>query len=672
MKNMLGVAVFIIALLAVSTPAAAASGYDADFALATKSASSCPTGTTEIMGILKNTGGSADRYLITADSDWVTVAPDVVELQPGQQASVYAWVRPSKDAVAGEYEAKVTVKSKGSGSAYHDTMTIDVLACHAVDIEVEPGPIEGCIGEDVAVSLSITNNGKAAEEFEVCATAGTLDCESPVEMGAGETRDVTLTVPLRQSSEKVTIEARSITSYAKDTETITIVGDELCYSVAVLAVPPQMTVCQGATPKFVISVKNVGARADAYSLEATIEGRINDEEIALEPGQAADTYIEISTAGMKPAEYQFTITASSTSSEDSETAVLTVENCWSAEASLVPAAEEVCPGRDAEFIFSIKNTGKNDDTYELSSAVGVLDDKEVSIEAGEEANTTFSVRVNMNTTGNFSVSVSAASSHASAKASAAQAVKTLDECYATSLSVMPQLIGTEEGGGLYKASVRNDGLYASGYSVAVDGPEWVHVNPRTINLGPGEAGDVYVFVSPEYGVRAGEYGIEVIVADERGIATSQSFIFKVPAEGEEPGVCAPDGICPAAAPEEEFELPEGLGTAVALGILVIILIVFGPDVVKDWRPKAKKPASMVRRAYSRLKAEARKRKASAEKVVKSRASFAGKAVRARTAAVKKLARAKPARKTARGKPKVRKKGVRKKTAEDIRAILKNI
>lgn len=84
-------------------------------------------------------------------------------------------------------------------------------------------------------------------------------------------------------------------------------------------------------------------------------------------------------------------------------------------------------------------------------------------------------------------------------------------CLPFAVSITPETdyvkMGTSKGK-LINILIENVGAVKDEYSMRVNGPEWIVIRPEKLTLRPGEASNVYLYVSPAFGV-SGKYKIVV-------------------------------------------------------------------------------------------------------------------------------------------------------------------
>ncbi|MCK4967609.1 MAG: hypothetical protein KAS12_01025, partial [Candidatus Aenigmarchaeota archaeon] len=430
---------------------------DVNLDLTSASASLCPSNTEYILGHITNTGDSQDTYTVSSTNPWVTIVPDKITLNSGEMKEFHVYITPfNLDAQPADYP--IEIKADGLKSSDSETIIITILKCHGIEIIPEKSADTLCLGDRNTYDVTITNHGIVTEIFDITSTSGTLS-DKYVSLDSEESKKITVSVDALNEKEIVQIMAQSRTSYASNSETIDITGldcydskmqvtpetktlclnekstyainienlgtktdtyelntdfgelDETaleisagetktatltvlpdavgtydininaksihtemnskvqlsamnCKGIAIITIPPEMTVCKGTTAKYMVTMKNTGNKEDTFDITSTY-GVVNDALITINSGEIKNTYVEINTTDLNYTTYDFEVSAKSTI-EDIAKGSITIENCYSGELIIENDMKSTCPGKNTAYSITVKNTGKNDDIYTLS------------------------------------------------------------------------------------------------------------------------------------------------------------------------------------------------------------------------------------------------------------------------------------------------------------------
>ncbi|MCK5474573.1 MAG: helix-hairpin-helix domain-containing protein [Candidatus Aenigmarchaeota archaeon] len=421
----------------------------------------------------------------------------------------------------------VFVEAQSRTSYAKITEIVDVVGvnCYDAKLNVFPETKTMCVDEDSTYTVEITNHGTKDDTYTLETNFGELT-DIEVNIPAGETKTTTLTVlPTDIGDYDLNVAANSIHTVMSAKAKLSSIN---CKGIAVLAIPPELSVCKGSTARYLITMKNIGSRADTFTIETNM-GTIVDSVLDIDSGEVKDTYLEIDTNGLDFTTYDFTVTAESTI-EDSVKGTLVIENCYSLDISVEEKTKSVCPAKDARYLFTLKNTGKNDDTYNLSVDTGlwVFSEYSVIVDAFSEKTVELYIATDFEDAMNKELCVTVASLHVLETEDIVIGFKEKSECYGYSMSINPAIIETEEYKGyIYTATITNTGLYESEYSFDVDGPEWVTVAPETTAINAGEKDETFIYAAPPYGTATGAYTITLSSKNKEGIIKSATVQMTV-------------------------------------------------------------------------------------------------------------------------------------------------
>ncbi len=681
-------ALSMILMLSIAQPAMATSD-NADFQLNAQYVASCPVEDTMITATLKNLGSDTDTYTITSNSDWVTIGNDVISLDGGESKTFPIWIKPKIDAKSGEYT--ITVTAESDSGKYEDSIDFVVMKCYGIEVTPATDLVETCIGDTKTVEITFSNTGKTEETFMLTASTGKFDTGS-ITIASGREKTATLSIPVASREDTVTITAQSTTSYASGSADIEVVSEGACYGIAIINIPPEVSICKGDTAKIVIISKNTGYKTGTFELSTDMEDAyFKNDEITLESKKLAETYLEISTENIEIGEMDYIVTIRSTEAQDKAYGKIIIEQCYDVEISTDKDTEYVCPGAAATFQIDVANTGKKSDTYTISADKGTLSENIMIIEAGSSGSVLLLVNTKQGDTEDLTVSITAESGRAEASEEITVSMEDFDSCYGISVSSDSDTIFAEElNGYLYTLTVKNEGEFDAEYTASVEGPKWVSINPETVSIKAGKSTEIFVYVSPEYTTAEGTYTIKVAIESDMGNIEEKELKFSFrsedivtpPITGDvttEPTDEQP--IDDKIDVTEDKKFPTNILTAIIIGIIIILLIIFGPELLKDGEEKEKE---VKEKAKEEKKAE--KPKAAEKKEEPKKEAEKPKPIIAKKAEVKKKAekpkvtpvKAKPAPKKAAPAPKKKaapakkKETVREDRKDDIKQILDNI
>ncbi|MEA3229930.1 MAG: hypothetical protein U9P44_03370, partial [archaeon] len=540
-----------------------------------------------------------ETYTITSSySKWVTIGNNKITIDSGKSETFAVWIKPGMDAEAGQHVITLTaIPDSDKSTKYEDSLDLIIMKCHALEIIPEKDIFESCIGETKILNLIISNTGKTEEAVILSSSTGSSDTEY-IRIPSDEEKTVTLSIPVASNEEIITVEARSTTSYASATTQIKIVSEGACYGIAVLNIPPEISVCKEDTAKIAITTKNTGYKTGTFKLSTDIENAyFKKEEQTLESKEVAETYLEISTENLEIGEFEYSVTIKSEKAVDKAYGKITVEQCYEVDISTDRKTADICPGSTTSFEIEVKNTGKKEDTYTIEANEGHLSETSISLNSGDSKKILLLIETSREDAHDKNILINIRSDKTEKTEELTAYIKNFIECYGVSVASDTDSIFAEElKGYLYTLTVKNDGEFDAEYTAILEGPKWISINPKELFLEPGESAEIFVYASPEYNTAKGTYNINVKIKSDVGIITEKQlqFAFKskdtvAPVNGivtdnaTEPS----DDTQPDISDKEDTRSPINIITAIIIGIIIILLILFGPELIKKEEKKEK-------------------------------------------------------------------------------------
>ena len=580
--------IFLVFAALFCVPVMAADEYNADFDLDTEDVGSlCPLSTRVISAELENEGTLDDEYVLSTDSDWLTIgSPTNLEIGAGETEYLSLFVTPGISAEPGEYRLSITAESEGSGERYTKYLYVDVLDCYGVTISADVVSIDSCIGAEEKILVTVINDGKYDEDFTLTTNYGYFEVDE-LTLGSMESVEVDLIIPVNLKEQDVLIMANA--GSILDSETIEIRSSDLCYSVAVLNIPPVVTVCQGDDQVVDINIKNTGATDDSYVLSNSFMLPFGMDEIAISSKEFAQTILTIPTADLVEGTYEYSISATSAYAQDKVSGTLVVEDCFSANLGAFQNVKNSCPMVEQVFDLVVENTGKKSDSYQLLANRGTFSEPSFSLEAGESIDITLTLESEADERGERKTEIILMSPNVEETLAIGEVIRSVDECYAMELSIDPVSVESQDYDGvLYAISVKNEGFVESTYSAYLsEGPEWAFVDPEEFNIESGDSRGIFLYVQPDIKAGNGVYNLAVTVENNGGISKTvkAEYVFMGSEISKEEALLKDyvknDTVTDGEDVDDDGFKWSSILVALVIGVIVVLLIVFGPDLFKE-------------------------------------------------------------------------------------------
>lgn len=486
--------------------------------------SACRLGVASYEVKVKNLGPVEDTFDITANSGCkcITITPQEVTLEKGEEKSVYLWYNPETDVEPGTYDFNVYATSQTSGERYSHTATVEVLGCRDLDLNVVQERKTSCRNQTADFQFEVVNTGREKEKVKLTSTYGSIS-QSQVTLNPGESR----TLSLRASNGKVEskdieIKAESLSSYAKSSKLVTLTTEK-CYDSDLSVSPAEKEVCAGLTDSWTITVRNKGTKSDTFTLESEMGG-FSDATFELQPGQVKQTQFHFKPSSVR--NYSLTLRAVSNVVRSEEVRVIG-RDCKSVSVVTVPTVNKACEDEMAQYNVRVENTGQVKDSYSIVSNIGVMSQNRLVLEPGESKALGLNVRADAVETGRHRVKVRARSQTSDAEDYSEVELDAMN-CYDLNLSMSTdEIVCNGINATLFTLDLKNTGEQVNMYSVDLEGPEWLSYKPKNLQVESGETGQVYIYASAPYNV-SGEFVINATVEDQSGTVTKEkSFDLKV-------------------------------------------------------------------------------------------------------------------------------------------------
>ena len=567
---------FIFGLLLVGLVGASEAQLD----LFPDSSSACPSHTAYYELAVKNTGPVQDTYRITSsDPDVITIAPDMITLDSGESyRDPHVWYTPKTTTEPGNYDFKLYVTSETTGQRYSIDGSIEVLACHDVDITPVSSVMIGCVEEESTLDLIISNEGRDAETFILDTNYGKLNrVEVTLDPGTSET--VTLTASRDEvGTRDIRITAHSTTTYAHETKVVEM-QTEVCYDSAVIVAPERNEICVGTEGSFSVIVRNTGTKSDNFILSST-GGWLQDDNLVVAPGESKETTLYFTPEELE--EYELTVNAVG-KTESFDTVYAVGANCKNVAVLLTPSERTVCETETTDYDIMIENTGRVRDEYTLVSNIGTLGKTEVALNPGESDTIDLQVDARKLGSGTHIIKVRAKSKNIEQVRDYSEVKLTVENCYDLNMNVVPNEVEIDAGDGvLVEVTLQNTGTYENTYYMGLQGPSWATMKPSEATIAPGQSKIAYVYIAAPFEI-SGDFEVKLMADDQSGTIQKVKTIMVSIGEAD-----LPDEI-PSVQPFFEWVknawytvvrafssigLAWGIVIAVGAGLIIVGLIIY--------------------------------------------------------------------------------------------------
>lgn len=471
--------------------------------------------------VIKNLGKFEEIFQLSSSVNWAGFSEAELTLKAGENKSFSVVLNP-EGLTTGLHTVSIYAKSTNPSSPLYytpvsETLELDVKDCYDFTVDIQPGENTVCFGKSVDYTLMIENTGLNEDSYSIYTPEWVTSEKTGASLGPGQKTSVKVTATpgiLGSQDFSVTVTSSKEPGLSKKASSV-IVSQE-CRSVAVIVSPTEYTVCGDMPPvSFDVSVKNTGTVESTYQLTPGL-GTLGTTTMTLNPGEIQTTMLEVDITGLE-GEVTITISAADGEIYDDAEISLIVENCYSANLTIEPDMQAVCPYDSVKYTVTLVNTGKLPDNYTLRYG-DVTEILELNSSELQSFELTFLVP--FEESGVYVVSAFADSDHISLIQTAALNVKSMDSCYNAELKVettkkiKPCTLDECEAITL-PVEISNTGKKPASYVVSLEGPDWVYMEPTGFDLGSGESGIAYLYLSPNFGVEEDTYTVTIKAESER-------------------------------------------------------------------------------------------------------------------------------------------------------------
>ncbi len=460
---------------------------------------------------VENTGNVEDVYTLQPDVEQVTVAPQEIRLDPGEQETVHAWYNPDDTQEADTYSFEVTATSRATGERYSVGGFVNVITDHEVNLNINDASRTVCRGEVAQYNIQVTNDGIQTEEFSLSTPVGQLS-QDTVELEPGETEIVALTVSSDEATDRsFNVLASSTTSYAENAISLNFEA-ETCYASDVSIEPESQEVGAFTEAEYEIVVENTGTRTDEFTLSTDIE-EMEEDTVTIEGGSS-----ETVTLFYVPEElgtHELTVTAEGMS-QSSATATAEAYNAMDLDLQFDSESRSVCENEEASYIVNIRNTGEVTETYTLETDRGELSATEGELAPGELGQAELVVDTTELETGEtYDVQVEGTATTFGEPSATADSELSVENCWDLEMDVIPERMSAGENRSvIYEIQLDNTGTRENTYQLSYQGPDWISIRPEEVTVAPGNSETAYMYAGIPF-EEEGEVGINVTAEGEQ-------------------------------------------------------------------------------------------------------------------------------------------------------------
>jgi len=507
----------------------------------------CPSSTIVIEDVV--TASSAGAFTVTIEgtaATFTTTVPTGFWLEGGQSQSIYSYITPSSQVVPGNYKLKITVE-KSNGNFKTVEHNIIVENCHNTALSVEPETLQICACEENTLMLHINNKGNYLENYLLSVEGPASDwinlSSDSITLASCTEDDVEAYVmtPCNVAGNyEVNFVAEADNPYSKTNvkANIEVVS---CYDYTLSSEKIYYNMCEAQELEIPIKIKNLGTRDNIYRInldgpswttldQKTLniaEGEEKTFNLIAKPPYATEgnftTHIEVlSDYGDVLKKYDVN---------------LDVGKCYDVSVNIEEEKDRMCNALSNTYSVVIRNNGKFDNTFDISlegPEWATISEKHLTLEVGEEKSIVLDVHPPYNTlSGNYDFTIKAIDPISGAKAEDTISIESISikDCYQPAISTSddPMTVARDSTATAIFI-VENKGEQPAHYNIEISGTgtSFSQINPSAIDIEPGEAQTIYLYIAPPPETQLQEYKVTVTVRlEDTTILASRTITINV-------------------------------------------------------------------------------------------------------------------------------------------------
>ncbi len=399
------------------------------------------------------------------------------------------------------------------------------LASAAFTVETELVTNSVCPTNTILIQEIVTSQSNAPYSVTISGPAAAFTTAVPsgfyLEAGQKQTIYLYITPPSTTMPNAYNLLV-NIESQGTTKQLTQVVNVENCHSTSLTVKETVKEMCSCDETDFVLTLENKGKYLEQYEL--SVNGydsswfTLSPSSISLLPGNKADilAHLKVPCGSQGDYETTFNVKGKNSIAQASAKTLIKVYPCYDFILSSEKNSYEVCENKKLEVPLTIKNTGTQDNIYQINYNGPIwtnVDKKDIEIKKGESGIFNILASPPLKTTGEFTASVEVMSRNG--KVIKKQDIKINSvKCYDFSLSIPEekQVIcnGLEA---TYAATLKNLGKFTATYDVNIVGPDWVKLSENKVTLDAGKDKSLSLTISPPQTALVQDYIITIKATD---------------------------------------------------------------------------------------------------------------------------------------------------------------
>ena len=487
----------------------------------------CPASTILIStAVSSTTAGSFSVTQAGSANNFATTVPVGFYLEPYQTQVIYTYITPSTKISPGLYNMEIKVSDGTTVKTVKQEIVVE--NCHDTKIIAEPVTQTICSCEQKQIMLTVFNNGKYLENYNIRAdgvasiwtnlslTKFTLAPNSSQKLYAYINTPCNI---IGNYELNFITKADSEYSQANTKASFNVVS---CYDYSLTPEKFYYPICENEKITIPLTLTNKGVALNNYkiNLDAPSWMSIDQKELSIAANGSKIVNLIVQPQFKTIGNYTAKIDVLSTQGRVIKKQEITIEskNCYGVTAKIQENKDRMCNALTKSYSVLIRNTGKFQNNYDLTlnaPAWAKLSEKTIKLNASGEKLITLEVHPpydlipGMN---NLKITVIDQISNYSASDSLELSTISVEDCYKPQISSQKDELYVAKDSTLTEVFViENKGISEANYTLELSGTatQFATLNPGTLTIKPAKAQTIYLYLSPSPTTPTGNYSLTV-------------------------------------------------------------------------------------------------------------------------------------------------------------------
>jgi uncharacterized membrane protein len=541
----------VLFLLLVSIISLAKADFTIESQLDTNSV--CPSNTIIINEIVTSTSDSSYSVSVSGSAaQFTTAVPSGFFLNSGQKQTVFLYITPSSKINPGSYSLDFKVTSQGTTKTVSHSIVVE--NCHQTTITVEPLIQTSCSCEEKSFRLTISNNGKYLENYNLApegplASYVTLS-NSYFSLASGQSTTAIAYVKTPCNvfgNYDLNFKVNSDSKYAQ-AETTSKLEIIPCYDYAITSEKNFYDLCENQKISVPIKITNTGTVDNSYTIKSIGPTWIVSDQKTLKLSPNTEKIFNLVVQPPLKTLGNFSSTVELLSDKGSISKKIDldykVDSCYGSSIAIDKNADQVCDSFKNTYKVTVKNTGRFKNAYNIVLVAPTwvkIDKTQVTLNSSEQTDLTLEVSPAVDTkasTYSIIVKVQDIANKIENQETLSLTTISQEDCFKPSVtSEKDEITIPQDTAATLLFTIENKGLTTANYVIELSGTaaSFSRINPSTITLEPNKAQSLYLYLFPSIDTQVNNYTLTLTSRlKDSTISSKKTIIVKVLKSSDQP------------------------------------------------------------------------------------------------------------------------------------------